>query len=144
MKTYAIRKSDDSVYTIQCKSSPEQFLLDPDNDEIMCEITDTNPLPSKGLRDAWKDAGGGIAVDVDLPAARTLILDKHRAERDTKLIESDAKWVEKMSKSEDTTALETYKQELRDLPATMQTELDALDDETDIENYEPTWPTEPA
>lgn len=48
-----------------------------------------------------------------------------RPERDRRLILSDAKWIEKSSKSEDLTALNAYKQALRDLPDNI--DLDVID-----------------
>lgn len=48
---------------------------------------------------------------------REAFLDAHvRPERDRLLEASDKLWIEKESKGEDTTALDTYRQELRDFP----------------------------
>ena len=54
-----------------------------------------------------------------------------RKERDRRLSLSDALWIEKKSQSLSTTIVETYKQDLRNLPANT----------TDPHN--PTWPTKP-
>lgn len=156
MKKYAAKRQDGSVYTIQCKHSPENFLEDLDNDTLMNEITDANPLPSKAFRDSWQDNGSGD-IEIDLTGAKTEKKASCRAERNAKLKTWDDKELEINSKIsrktrlvEDTTAeeadrdaVEDYKQDLRDLGATIDSEVDAELTTDDVEAYEPTWPTEP-
>jgi hypothetical protein len=54
------------------------------------------------------------------PEEKEQILDMQiRPERNRRLLESDARWIEKSSKSESLTALNAYKQALRDFPESL-------------------------
>lgn len=81
MKKYAVKRQDDSIYVIQCKHSPENFMEDSENDTLMNEITESNPLPDKKYRDSWVDSDGDVALeDVDKDAKDRM--DKLNAIRD--------------------------------------------------------------
>ena len=156
MKKWAVKRQDGTIYVIQCKSSPESFVVDSENDTVLNEITDSNPLPSKAFMDAWKDNGSGD-VEIDLDLIKTKKKELSKAERDAKIKawdETEQEYTSKVNRgtrlSEDVSAeqanldaIEDYKHELRELGATIDSDIDALDTVSDVESYEPTWPNEP-
>lgn len=100
-----------------------------------------NALPvSRRFRNCWRLAGG--AVQVALPEARQLLLDELRAERNRRLLASDAeraRLAEVGTKGEQA-GLATYRQRLRDLPVTVAADLATLYSADELEAYQPTWP----
>jgi len=155
MKQWAVKKTDNSIYTFQCEGSPDDFLQDP-TDTLLNEITDSNPMPSKSQRAAWKDDGSGD-IEVDLTLAKADKKTSCKDERDVKIKnwdEVEQEYTSKISRgtrlSEDVSAeqtnldaIEDYKHNLRELGATIDTEVDAETTVEDVDDYEPTWPTEP-
>lgn len=101
-------------------------------------------IPSNAVfKEAWRDAGSTISVD--MPTARIIKTDEIRPERNERLAALDIDYM-RADEAGDTAEKERVadvKQELRDLPATIQPDLEAIDQPEELEAYEPTWPTEP-
>ena len=106
---------------------------------------DVGDLPHRGsFRNAWKQTDA-TAPEVDMPKARAIKTDRIRPERNERLAALDIDYM-RADEAGDTTEKErvaVVKQELRDLPATIQPDLDAIDQPEELEVYEPTWPTAP-
>lgn len=132
MKRWAIKKADDSI-GIFFGADPSIVLAD--GDVVVGEAPE---LPTNVAQEAWKEEDGAIVVDLD--KAREIKLDEIRVERDRLLAESDAEWVEKSSKGEDVSDLNTRKQALRDLPAAVESALASESTAEDIAAYTPAWP----
>lgn len=128
MKIY--KDSSDKIYLVSVVSSFQP----PEDWTLVCE----NPeeLPLKKFRSAWVDDGEG-GIKVDLPTARNMKLEEIRAKRDAMLKKTDERYVEELSKGNDTTAIEADKATLRDLPATAETELSSKIKDTTIDTYDP-------
>ncbi len=100
---------------------------------------------SRRFRDQWRHDAILGRVDVNLPGARQQKIAEIRAERDPRLVAADALY----AKAVDTgtvaqrQAIATYRQQLRDMPTTVQAEMALLTSAADLEAYQPTWPVSP-
>lgn len=101
-------------------------------------------LPTSFL-DCWRWDGRAATVVVSLPLARTQILAETRTERDKRLTDSDRDKarLDDMGTAQQKAALATYRQQLRDLPATVQTDLEGKGTPAELEAYAPPWPAMP-
>ncbi len=94
------------------------------------------------LQQAWRWNGG--TVEVDLPAARQVVMAELRQERDRLLAESDSDKVrlDEVGSPQQQKNLKDWRQALRDLPATEGTRLDAMTAEQ-LAAYAPAIPANP-
>jgi len=100
------------------------------------ENTVDNPL-SFG-REVWNHN-----AKLDMSKARAIKTDHIRPERNERLVTLDIDYI-RADEGDDTVEkqrIANVKQTLRDLPATIQSDLDAIDQPEELEAYEPTWPT---
>ena len=97
---------------------------------------------SRAFRDAWTDDNPGEQVDVDMPKARAIKTGKVRAERNIRLVADDLEYMKADEADDDTRKrrVANRKKKLRDLPADIQSDLDALDTPEVLEAYQPAWP----
>lgn len=90
------------------------------------------------LRDAWRDDGAKIRVDMTV--ARQNKLDRViRPERNRRLAESDIE-IAKLDGGGVAQALKAKRQALRDLPATIKAQLEVINDPAALVAFEPEWP----
>ena len=105
-----------------------------------CNVDD---LPSRGsFRAAWTQTGD--AQTVDMGKARAIKTDQIRPERNKKLAALDIDYIraDEAGNTDKKQSIATVKQKLRDLPETIQSDLNALDTPDALEKFTPTWPTE--
>ena len=110
------------------------------NPDAVARIEDVTFPTNRFFRMAWKRGIGKI--DVDMPKARIIKTNLVRAERDTRLATED---IELMKAEEggnvgEATQIKAKKQALRDLPTTIQPDLEAIMTPEALEAYEPAWP----
>jgi len=113
------------------------------NPDAVARIEDVTFPINRTFRSAWKRGEG--AIDVDMPTARIIKTDEIRPERNERLAALDIDYM-RADEAGDTAEKErvaVVKQTLRDLPATIQPDLEAIDQPEELEAYGPTWPTEP-
>jgi len=84
------------------------------------EITEAD-LPLRDFRNAWRFIAGKI--EVDMPKARLIHMDKIRAERNKKLTQLDKDWMKAMGQGGDAVSIENERQILRDIPQTFDLEI---------------------
>lgn len=98
---------------------------------------------SRRLRNCWRYSSG--VVSVHLPSARQQRLGEIRAERNARLLESDAEKarLDEIGTPQQRATLTAYRQQLRDLPAAAAADLAGLTSAAELEAYQPTWPTPP-
>jgi len=113
------------------------------SDATGADLPDSRAGQSRKFRNCWR--WDSTKIETDLPMARAEIMAVTRTERNEKLIDSDGKQlkVNETGSAQDQTDWETHRQALRDLPATVQTDVDALTTAADLEAHAVTWPTEP-
>jgi len=164
MKSYAIKiLSDNSIQIIQCKGNPENFM--PFHIETSGSGTEEDPIietkvldaeligevskdedgkytyPERYFRNSWRKSGSS-SINVNLSSARSEKMSKLREERDAKLKEKDDEQNKEISKRRDlahadVVAIFDEKDALRDMPATRQSEIDAISDVEELKNYVP-------
>ena len=102
-------------------------------------IQRSDALPGRRFREAWRQVGGGIGVD--LPSARSIVMADLRAERNRRLTETDAEKnrLDDVGTSQEKNALRVRRQALRDLPVVVAAEIAAMTAEQ-MELHSPTWP----
>lgn len=113
------------------------------------ETTTADALPSaqagqsRRFRGCWRWTGSAVAAD--LPLARAQLMAELRDERNRRLEVSDGKQLRanESGTAQDQADWNTHRQALRDLPVTVQAEVDALTTATDLEAHAVTWPSEP-
>ena len=94
-------------------------------------------------RAAWKQDGATAPV-FDMGKARTIKTDQIRPERDKKLAALDIEYIraDEAGDADKKQSRATVKQKLRDIPETIQSDLNTLDTPDALEKFTPTWPTE--
>jgi hypothetical protein len=100
-------------------------------------------LPWRGkLRDAWRLKAAGDGVEMDMPAARVIRTDAVRVERNERLKEADIEYsvADEKGDAPGKSAAGVKRQALRDIPATIQPDLEAITDPETLENCAPAWP----
>lgn len=103
---------------------------------------DVADLPRRGsFRNAWEQTGA-TAPEVDMPKARAIKTNLIRPERNKRLVALDIDYMraDEAGNIPEKERIAVVKQELRDLPVTIQSDLDAIDQPEELEVYEPTWP----
>ena len=103
-------------------------------------IEDTE-LPTRDYRDAWRF--NGTAVVHDMPAARQIKLNfEIRPERNKRLQALDVEWSRATAQGNTVLAgqVETKRQTLRDMPATVASDLNACATPLALKTYTPPWP----
>lgn len=102
-------------------------------------VEDPRPA-SRFFRGAWRRNGNGI--DVDMPIARIIKTSRIRKERDERLAVEDIAYMRADERNDqaEKTRIAAKKQALRDLPATVQTDLEAITTPKELEAFEPVWP----
>lgn len=106
-------------------------------------LMDQSTLPDRHprLRHSWRLAGSRITYD--LSAVRQYIMAEVRAERNKRLIQSDADKarLDDTGDQVDKLALALYRQQLRDLPLQVDAELARLSTPEALKAYTPAYPT---
>jgi|1_EtaG_2_1085319.scaffolds.fasta_scaffold31466_2 hypothetical protein len=104
----------------------------------------TEDLPCGGdcIRNAWRMSNDGSSIDIDMTIARANKTDKIREPRNKKLENLDMEYMRADEVGDDDTknSIKTKKQILRDIPATIQPDLEAITDPEELQNFEPIWP----
>jgi len=98
--------------------------------ELTTRIIEDSILPERTFRDAWTDDLSGDQIDVDMPRARDIHMDRIRAARKEKLEILDIETMKGID-------VQAEKQVLRDLPAN--TDLSVA---TTPEQLKAIWPVE--
>ena len=103
-----------------------------------------NDIPANrtvALRDAWEDDGSKI--NVNLTKARAGKTNEIRPERNKRLSDLDVSFMRAVEAGDtgQQSSIATLKQKLRDLPATIQSDLNALDTPDKLEKFQPEWPS---
>lgn len=108
-------------------------------------VVDTNiALPPRNLRKGWSWNNVTSSVDLHLGRTRSAILEQVRQKRDSLLDDSDkmkAK-VDDIGTALQKTQVATYRQQLRDLPQTIQDEIAPLN-KAQLSVYVPSYPLIP-
>ena len=105
-------------------------------------VVDKFDLPvSRVFRNALRQNGAAIPV-VDMPVARDIKTDIVRVERDLRLAAEDIAYMhaDEQNDAAEKQRIATKKQVLRDLPSTIQGELNQQRTPEDLEAWQPTWP----
>ena len=130
------------LYPGLSRLTPEEFLdwvmkKDVPMDAVNPRLIEESELPSqeRDFRDAWKD--NGARVEVDMPKAREIHLNRIREKRNAKLAELDVEVLKNLSKPSEVARLEQEKQALRDLPETIQSQLDAATTASELLKIQP-------
>ena len=94
----------------------------------------------RAFRDAWRD--DGTKVVHDMAKARVIKTDQVREERNARLSVEDIELMkaEESGNPGEATRIKAKKRALRDLPATIQSDLDAITTPEALEAYGPAWP----
>lgn len=103
-------------------------------------------LPNdRRFRNCWKYDGAAQKTVVDLPSARAQVLSEIRVKRDSLLADSDKLLLRAQDQGNAAAVakLQPYRQALRDLPATVQPQLDAINDPAVLGTFTPTYPVVP-
>ena len=91
--------------------------------------------------DAWRHTGNG-QLQVDMPEARNIKMDRIRGLRDVRLQDADGPTAREVEQNgPDKGAWFAHKQVLRDMPATI--DLDVISTPEELESFTPTWPIAP-
>jgi hypothetical protein len=106
---------------------------------VSYRITDSSNLPSDTeFRAAWTDANPGETVDVDMPKARTIQMDRIRKARDAKWEDFDSRYLAAQRDGADLSALDSERQSLKDIPNNAQA---AVDSASDVIALKAAWPS---
>ena len=106
-------------------------------------VRSPSALPARRFRNAWRHQANMIGES--LPDCRSLKLDWLRIERDRRLVASDPKMLRanEQGTAQEQADWKAYRQALRTLPATIQTDLQSKTTADEIDLYSPAWPVEP-
>lgn len=104
-------------------------------------VLDDSLPSSRVFRNAWVP-DGAAGVSIDMPKARAIKTDIIRDERTARLIALDIEYIraDEVGNAAEKQRIAVLKQELRDLPATIQSELNAISTPEALEAWEPVWP----
>ena len=125
----------DGLAAVRAKSLPAEATN-------VVELDDSDIPFRGGLRNAWRQSGAA-APTVDMTVARAIKTDSIRPERNARLAALDIEYhrADEASDNDEKGKIKTTKQELRDLPASIQSTLNGISSPEDLDAYEPTWPT---
>jgi hypothetical protein len=128
----------DRIATKLQEDAPEQF---GDLDYVKVDADDVPT--SRRFRSCWRLDDDVVTTDVSL--AKIQAKADVRAQRDQRLDASDKEWLrlQAVGTQQEKDDYAAFRQALRDLPETADTEIDACADEAALIAYTPTWPTEP-
>lgn len=99
-------------------------------------IVEGDPRPaSRTFHNAWTFRGN--SVEVDMPKARAIHMDRIREVRDEKLKGLDKDWMKAQGQKQPSEAIEAKRQKLRDIPQTLD-----LESAKTPEQLEKLWPAE--
>ena len=102
--------------------------------------TDISNIPQdREFRGAWTDQNPGETVDINMPKARDIHMDRIRRDRDGRWADFDSRYSAAQRDSQDLTALDAERQGLKDAPNNAQTNVDAAADVTALKAV---WPAE--
>lgn len=92
------------------------------------------------IRNAWED--DGVSITVNMTKARANTIDRIEPERAARLLAADAllKAAEDASDGQEIARLRQVRKDLRDLPVSVNAEVEALTTPEALEAWEPTWP----
>lgn len=162
MKVYKFSKQDGNVVICsiadkrQIEKKLKRSLSDAEFDEHVAKVSvpknedltevevfhkgfiDDSELPtSKIFRQAWRDDGSKIQVD--MPIARNIHLDRLRLLRNEKLKRLDVEYMKalELNDAELMDSIRTLKQRLRDMPADCRPELEAIETPDELKDYKP-------
>ncbi len=101
------------------------------------------PLDAHWCHAAWRWSAGAIVVD--MPTARSIKADLIRRERNSRLTASDGEMLKRSEQGNaaNVAAYKSFRQRLRDMPATAAGALETLTTPTQLDAYAPPWPDEP-
>lgn len=100
---------------------------------------------SRRFRNQWRRRKDNGEIEPDVSLAQQTRMLEIRAERDGRLVESDKEKarLDDIGTPEQIAALKDYRQQLRDLPATAQTDVAAITTPDGLDLYQPPWPVKP-
>lgn len=115
-----------------------------------CQVDEVYPpgktvAETRRFRASWRQANPQLPT-VDMGLARNQRLDEVRLLRKPRLTKSDADYLRAVetNNTDLRSSLATYRQTLRDLPATSKPEVAACATPDQLMAWEPTWPVDPA
>ena len=99
------------------------------------------PFPSRIFRNCWRESAGKIGIN--MPLARIQRMAEIRAERDALLDESDKDKarLDDVGTANQKQAMATYRQALRDLPASV--DVESITTPEELEAFAPAMPSKP-
>lgn len=102
---------------------------------------DIPSIRSITMRDAWEDDGANISVNM-VKARANKIAYEVRPEMERRLVQArdDLEATEDNSNAAEQARVRTRRRKLRSLPATIQSDLDAIDTPEALEAWQPNWP----
>lgn len=89
------------------------------------------------FRNAWTDEYDTPTVDINIDKAKDIHMSRIREMRDRALEDSDKEFMVKLSKGEDTSNIVTMKNTLRDIPQTVQPDIENIKTVEELKAY---WP----
>lgn len=105
-------------------------------------VIDDSELPVRNeFRNAWTNIG--TALSIDMPRARVIKTNLIRRERNERLAAEDVelKKAEDEANPGEVNRIRAKRRSLRDVPADVQPDLDAITTPGALEAFEPAWPT---
>lgn len=128
---------DEGIAAVMAKDVP----ADATDVAIVDEIPDRLPIYALSVfRNAWKINAGKIEIDIQ--KARAIKTDLVREERNQRLgmLDNEMKIADDANNPSEQARVRAKRQNLRDLPATIQTDLDAITDPDALAAWRPKWP----
>lgn len=107
-------------------------------------MEDTDLPDEKSFKNA-REFDPVCGIKTNMITARKIVTDRVREERNKRLVVEDINYIRAQENGDvaEQAAVVSLKIALRDLPATIQPELDALPDVTELESYSLVWPEKP-
>lgn len=121
--------NDDFFERVVSKSQPV--------DGVYAGVIAASDLPAREFRAAWRVSQFKLVIDTT--EAKKIIISRVRKDRDRLLRESDADAIHAMESGKPDKDLAEYRQKLRELPATLMTQLDSLDNKK-LRKFKPVFP----
>lgn len=109
------------------------------------DMEDSTIPKDREFRGAWTDTTPEAIIDIDIVKARAIHLDRIRVKRNTELTRLDIEGIkaEDMGLTEELARIRAEKQVLRDLPQTLQKDLDAAKTVDELKAIQPAILLEP-
>lgn len=118
------------------------LIADVPSDAQTVEVIDRSVVPQdRTFRNAWKQTADLQGVEVDMPKAREIHMEKIRRVRDEKFAPLDQDWMKAMGQKDQTEAdlVEAKRQKLRNIPQIVQSDVDVAKTPEDLKAI---WPPE--